>query len=288
MVKPEATTERRSKGSAAAPAASAASTDGGGELSSLEKGLLLLRVLSSAAGGMTPAELAAATQLNRSTIYRLSAILERDGWVQRIGGSGRNVTFTIGAATLGMSILAGNTHDTTARIQPAFDRLAASTGETVHVGALEHTQIVHIARASPPAAGMRVTAELGTRDHAHATALGKALLSALTPDEVERAYGQATLAPHTPATITTIERLQKELERIRANGFAVDDEESRPGLKCVAAPVYGPAGSALFAISVTTTPSRLAGAQLDEVAEAVRECARFVTTSFGGSVPMPD
>lgn len=74
---------------------------------------------------------------------------------------------------------------------------------------------------------------------------------------------------------------------VRANGYAIDDEESSPGVKCVAAAVTGASGSALFAISVTTTPARLEGATLGTVTEAVRACAALVTRSFGGRVFLP-
>jgi DNA-binding IclR family transcriptional regulator len=148
------------------------------ELSSVGKGLLIIRALGSTTRGMTPAELAAQTGLNRSTTYRLCEILANDGWVLQMPDYGtRAGRIGIGATALGMSILITNTYDAIARIQPMIYSLAASLGENVHVGALEQNQIIHIARAVPDASGMRLAAELGSRDFAHSTALGKALLS---------------------------------------------------------------------------------------------------------------
>jgi DNA-binding IclR family transcriptional regulator len=252
------------------------------DLSSLEKGLLIIRALGSTTKGMSPAELAAATGLNRSTTYRLCEILENEGWVLRMpGDGGRAGRVGIGAAALGMSILITNTYDTTARLKPMIDSLAASVGETVHVGALEHGQIVHIARAAPTAGGMRLAAELGSRDLAHSTALGKALLSALSEAEVKHIFPEEQLPPRGPNTIRSRRALLAELERVRTQGYAIDDEESSPGVKCVAALVRGPGGSALFAISVTTTPARLDGKKLRTVITAVCACATMVATSFG-------
>jgi IclR family acetate operon transcriptional repressor len=254
------------------------------DLSSLEKGLLILKALGSTTKGMTPSELATETGLNRSTTYRLCEILENEGWVIRLpGDGGRAARVSIGAAVLGMSILITNTYDTTARLQPMIDSLATSVGETVHVGALEQSQIIHIARAAPDAGGMRLAAKLGGRDLAHSTALGKALLSKLSDAEVKQIFPAEQLTARGPNTIRSRRNLLAELEKIRMRGYAIDDEESSPGVKCVAAPVTGPGGSALFAISVTTTPARLENKRLPTVITAVTACAALLTTSFGGS-----
>jgi IclR family transcriptional regulator, acetate operon repressor len=252
------------------------------ELSSIEKGLLLIRALAGSHDGMTLAEVASATGLNRSTIYRLSQILEKGGWVQASGSRDGPRRVAVGPTMLGLSILISNTYNTTARLQPVIDRLASSVLETVHVGVLEQREIVHIARAVPESRTPFV-AEMGTRDAAHWTALGKALLSTMDPTDVRRLYPGETLPRRTPATLGSVTDLLADLGRIRERGYAVDDEESRPGVRCVAAPVFGPAGQMMFAVSVTSAPARLAGDQLDNVIEAVKGCAALLTTSFGGS-----
>ncbi len=260
------------------------SRTGASDLSSVEKGLLIIRALGATTKAMTSAELAAETGLNRSTAYRLCEILADEGWVLRMPGEGtRTARFGIGAAALGMSILITNTYDATARIQPMIDSLAASVGETVHVGALEQGQIIHIARAAPHASGMRLAAELGSRDFAHSTALGKALLSTLSDTELKHVYPAEQLPVRGPKTIKSRRQLLAEIERVRERGYAIDEEESSPGVKCVAASVRGPGGGGLFAISVTTTPARLDGDKLAKVIAAVCACAAMVTTSFGGT-----
>ena len=255
---------------------------GQAELSSIEKGLLLIRALAGARDGMTLAELASVTGLNRSTIYRLSEILDKGGWIQASGARDGPRRVAVGPTMLGLSILISNTYDTTARLQPVIDRLAASVMETVHVGVLEQSEIVHIARAVPES-GTPFAAEMGTRDAAHWTALGKALLSTMNPSDVRRLYPAEALPRRTAATIGSVTELLAELDRSRERGYALDDEESRPGVRCVGAPVFGPAAQVMFAVSVTSAPARLAGDQLENVIEAVRGCAALLTTSFGGS-----
>jgi DNA-binding IclR family transcriptional regulator len=253
-----------------------------GRLSSLEKGLGILRVLGSTTRGMLPAEIATAAELNRSTTYRLCEILERDGWVQRLPpDGGRANRFTIGASTLGLAILVTSAYDTTARLQPIINSLAASIGETVHVGVLEHTQIVHIAAATPPGGGLRIAAAIGSRDAAHATALGKALLATLSDEEVTERYRDTSLQQRTPHTIGTLSELLTELGRIRELGYSIDDEESGRGMKCVATSVLSPSGTARFALSVTTIPARLEGDRLDVAINATKASAALLGTAFG-------
>ena len=250
------------------------------ELSSLEKGLRILRELASSERGMTPAELAQVAGLNRTTVYRLSEILAREGWVQRLGDDDETTRLDLGAAMQGLAILVANKYDIESRLQPIITGLARSVGETVHVGVLDHDQVVHIAVALPDV-GMSIAARLGSRQFAHCTALGKALLATLPDEEVRRRYGREELPVRTPTSISTLSALLAELVQTRSLGYALDVEESRAGVFCIAVPVFGTAAEPLFAISVTTVPQHLDGRR-EEFVTAVRAAAALATTSFGG------
>lgn len=249
------------------------------DLSSLEKGLRILRELASSERGMTAAELAQVAGLNRTTVYRLSEILTREGWVQRLGDD-ETTRLDLGPAMLGLAILVTKKFDTDEQVQPLIKGLARSLSETVHVGALDRDQIVHIAVAMPDT-GMSIAARLGSRAFAHSAALGKALLATLDDDEVRRLYVSENLPVSTPATIPTVTALLEELERTRARGYALDNEESRAGVFCIAVPVFGPGREALFAISVTTVPNQ-DEARREQLIKAVQAAASLTTTSFGG------
>jgi DNA-binding IclR family transcriptional regulator len=86
----------------------------------------------------------------------------------------------------------------------------------------------------------------------------------------------------TPGTIKTLSALLAELEQIRACGYARDIEESRAGVFCIGVPVFGQAGEALFAFSVTTVPQHGATRE-EQLARAVQAAASLATTSFGGN-----
>lgn len=254
------------------------------DLSSLEKGLIVLRELASSERGMTAAELAQVTGLNRTTVYRLCEILRRGGWVQRLGEDDDATRLDIGPSMHGLAVLVGSKYDTEAQLRPIIDGLARSLAETVHVGVLEGTQVVHVARAMPDS-GLNIAARLGSREFAHVAALGKALLATLPDAEVRERYVGEELPVRTPKTVRTPKALIQELHQIRELGYALDDEESRVGVKCVAAPVFDAVGAAIFAISVTTAPQRLEGGRFQQVVDAVKGAASLATASFGGVAP---
>jgi DNA-binding IclR family transcriptional regulator len=253
---------------------------------SLEKGLAMLYELAEAEAGMTIGSLASALDLNRTTAYRLCEVLTRSGWVQPRGQSlkGGPNRFDLGPRALGLGVLTTSKYDPDARIQNIVEELAEQIEETVHAATLDRVEVIHIARAVPDS-GPHLAVRLGAREFAHVTALGKAMLATFTRDKLLRLYREEQLVERTPKSIRTRTALLSELERIRAQKFAVDDEESRPGVYCVAAPVFGRGDEAHYAISVTSLPIHFEGERLQVVINAVKEAATRATCALGGSPP---
>lgn len=253
------------------------------EPSSLEKGLAIVRELAESDGGLSAGQLATATGLNRTTIYRLCEVLERSGWISR-STDGETTRFEIGVAVHGLAVLITNKFDTEARLRPVISELCQALGETIHVGVLDRAEVVHVARATPQS-GLTLAAPLGSREYAHCAALGKALLATLTDEAVENLYPNERLPTRTEHSIPTRRALRRELKRIRAVGYALDDQEGQLGVKCVGAPVFTRGGRPLFALSVTSLPARLDDARLARAIDALRGATALLTASFGGSAP---
>lgn len=253
---------------------------------SLQKGLLLLQRLASANDGMSMAELTQATGFNRATTYRLADALEKAGWVQRVNsrGSTRVRRVSLGPKSLGLAVLINNNYDLERRLQPQIEELARSVGETVHAAILDHTFVVHVARAAP-SHGLHMAAAIGSRAHAHLTALGKAILATLPREELIHRYPQEELPTESPSSIGTRTELLEDLDRVVTRGYAIDNEESRAGVMCVGVPIFGPSDIATFAISVTTLPVQLAGERLDTVVNELKLAAAQASASLGGTMP---
>src|SRR5690606_22764153 len=105
--------------------------------------------------------------------------------------------------------------------------------------------------------GLRATAEVGALDTLHSTALGKAMLSRMPLPERDRLLDEAQLVSRTEHTETDPVRLRQVIERAAGSGYAIDDEENEIGMRCVAAPILGPDGWPLAAISVSGPSSRM-------------------------------
>lgn len=115
----------------------------------------------------------------------------------------------------------------------------------------------------------------------HCTALGKAMLAFLSDSERDSALASIRMERVAPKTITSIPRLKKELEKVRQQGFAVDDEEAGVGSRCVGAPVFDQSGNVAAGISVSGPITRIDKVKLAEIAQAVREGAQTISRNLG-------
>lgn len=105
----------------------------------------------------------------------------------------------------------------------------------------------------------------------YCTALGKALLSGMTDDQIRRLYGQEKLKAYTPHTITDVETLLSQMETIRQDGYAVEREENEPNVCCVAVPLHNAAGEAVYAMSVSAPAFRMQEEELRRCVELLGE-----------------
>jgi len=118
----------------------------------------------------------------------------------------------------------------------------------------------------------------------HSTSVGKALSAYLPPKEIE-ALATNGFPKFTPRTITTLSRFRQELKRIREEGVAIDNEENTPGVRCIAAPIFGSDGSAIAAISLTGPVQHVTEETAAKVAERVKAAANQLTQAVGGHPP---
>jgi IclR family acetate operon transcriptional repressor len=123
----------------------------------------------------------------------------------------------------------------------------------------------------PSRHSMRMFTEVGRRVPVHCTGVGKVLLAQLPPAEVRAILARAGMAAQTPHTITDPDRLERELERIRAQGYAVDDAEQELGVRCLA--VVVPGGPASTALSVSGPETRVTWAAVERIVPMLQVAA---------------
>lgn len=229
-------------------------------------------------------ELAKKLGLGKSSVHRLLAALAGRGYVEKSRQSDRyQLTyrlFAVGSRAAERFGLRDAAH-------PVMERLAAESGETVNLGVLDGTRVVNLHKVESRHL-LRMHMEVGTGVPAHATALGKVLLAALGPAEVVRRLRGRRLERLTRRTIGDRLALRVALDRIREQGFAIDDEECSIGLRCVAAPILDHRGSVVAALSISGPSQRLPHPVLSPMAEVVRAAAREVSRRLGHPMGSPE
>jgi len=242
-------------------------------LSSVSKALALLDAFSAEEPELTLSELARRAGAHKSSAFRLLSTLQAHGFVQR-SPAGRGYCLGWKLVELAGRLLARNGLRELAA--PFMEELAENSGEIVHLSVLDRGEIVYLdkrGRSQP----LTVSTMIGGRSPAHASAMGKVLLAGLPAGEFGGQLGSRPLRRFTPTTITDRRRLAQELAAIREQGYALDNEETFPGIRCVAAPLRNAEGRVLAAISVTAPTQRMGARRQAQIRKWVTDAAARIS-----------
>jgi DNA-binding IclR family transcriptional regulator len=171
---------------------------------------------------------------------------------------------------------------------PILEDLSRETGESSHFAVRMGDAVVVIARTSGPGA-FQLTDRVGVVRPAHCTALGKVILAALRPDQLQRFLARVELRPSTEKSITEIPVLLREIEEIRRSGIAFDDGEFNLEVRCVAVPVRDFTGQIIGALGISGPIWRLSIQALQSRAKIVQAAADRLSAEFGarGAASLP-
>lgn len=212
----------------------------------VDKALALLNAFGQdAITGVGVSELARRADLSKSTAFRLLGMLQRNGAVERAGNAYRLGKMIQNLGTSHETVAQGRMRDA---LTPYLADLYELTKQTVHLAVLHGTDVIYLNKLYGHLQ-VRSPSRIGGFAPAHCTAVGKVLL-AYDPDATEQLL-QAELAAWTPSTITSPEVFRRELAEVRRTNLAFDREEILPGLNCIAAPVMGPKGKPVAALSIS-------------------------------------
>ncbi|MDR2935425.1 MAG: IclR family transcriptional regulator [Candidatus Adiutrix sp.] len=220
-------------------------------INSLEKGLKALEAIVEN-GELTVTRAAALLNLNRASAHRFITTLRDLGYVRKNQHNHYEATFKL--LELGMTQV--GRFEIRRLAKPYMRDLAARFDETVNLGLLDRGQVVYLDKVESREM-LRMDSGVGTACQPRATALGKAMLAFLPPDELEGHILTAEWAALTPNTIVSQDKFLKELEKVRRQGYAVDNEELAQGLYCVGAPIFDFKGYPAYALSVSGPVGRL-------------------------------
>jgi IclR family KDG regulon transcriptional repressor len=255
------------------PSATAAAAPSRGERVKSADRVMAVLDLVAEHGSIGFGEIAERLELPKSSAHALLRTMEARGYLAL---DPERRTYRLGSRIWELAQACHEIEDLRTLIMPLMDRLVERTGETVQLATLDGTSAVYLGLSESPHP-MKLTSRAGARLPAHTSAIGKALLASLDPDEARRRLEEANLAKLTDHTITEVPELMDELERVRSRGYSVDDEEFAIGLRCIAMPIRDIEGVVVGAISVSMpTPryNRSAAANARKaLAETVAEAA---------------
>jgi DNA-binding IclR family transcriptional regulator len=211
---------------------------------SLDRALTLVGELAT--GPKTLEELSGVIDVHKSTTMRLLRTLESHRFVQREGVH----HYRLGTALFDLANRALEERDVRRSAENALRDLNARTGYTVHLASYEDGEVIYIDKydSTHP---MRMYSRIGRRAPLHCTAVAKVLLSDLPEPRRRQVAESLDYAPLTANTITSADAYLAELDRVRAAGYAVDNSEHEDFIHCVAAPIRGPRGEVVAAVSLS-------------------------------------
>ena len=250
-----------------------------GSIQVIERMMSLLDVLAGTPGPATLKTLSQATGLHPSTTHRILAAMTHARIVERHDAS----TYALGIRLLELGNIVKSRISIRDVALPFMQQLHDTIDESINLGIRDQDEIIYIERTSSGRSVVRVVYLLGGRAPLHLTSLGKLFLAAESNAEL-RAYAKRTGLPgKTPHSLTSLEALEKELDKIRRHDLAYDNEEAEIGLRCLAAPIRDEQGAIVAGLSVSAPTDR----HDPNWVEQIRAAADAISSALGYRAPRP-
>lgn len=215
--------------------------------------------------------------LHKSTLYRLLEAMRSHGLLGQEIQTGK---YHPGLRLFELGSLAVGRLEISKCAMPALQQLVEQTGETSHLCILEGSDVVYVAKVESTQT-LRMPSNIGRRNPAYCTGVGKAILAHLTDQEIDAYFERTPLRSFTKKTIVEPAELRKRLKEVRARGYSVDDEEISEGLCCVGAPVRDFSGKVIAGISVAGPTMRIPKGKVPELGARVVTAANSISELLG-------
>lgn len=250
-------------------------------IQTIERVSLILNVLAQSSKGISLGELSGKVNLPKGTTHRILSSLMYFDFVRQDPGT-RNYSLGFKLVELSSSLL--DQIDLRKEAEPSLYALSQRTGETVYLVILDQTEVVYIERvdSEDPSLVLRAMSKIGQRSAANSCAVGKALLAQLPENELDDIMRAMPFIQKTENTIADPVQLKEHLRGVRARGYAVDDEESEPGIRCVAAPIRNELGRVVAALSISGPAIRVTRQKIqDTLKDEVMKTALEISKKLG-------
>ncbi|MDL2264312.1 IclR family transcriptional regulator [Synergistaceae bacterium OttesenSCG-928-I11] len=239
----------------------------------LDRALDIIEYLSAERQPRGPTDIAAATDLNKTTVYRLLSSLQQRGYIEK---NETNGTYRIGVKLVEVASNHINNLELQTEARPYLYEMQSELGLIVHLGILDKHEVVYVEKMDINP-NLRRYAQIGARVPAQCSSLGKCLLSGLSSDELAHAMRDCRFPKYTDRTITSLHELKRYLQKVRQQGWAIDDEEYTSGQRCIGAPIYDYRGDIIAAISASGPTSLLTDERIPDTVRSVTKTATEIS-----------
>jgi DNA-binding IclR family transcriptional regulator len=244
---------------------------------SLGRAFGMLEAIARRPEGMSLVELAREASLHNSTAFHLVRTMVALGYVRQDADSKR---YTIGRQLFALAAGAHDEANLVFAAGPILKDLARVTGEACHIALRVGDEVVTVSKSEGPSA-IRMAERVGAVRPAYCTAIGKALLAAQPSSQIAEYLARVPLRRLTPNTIVERAALLRELEGVRAAGYAVDDAEFNAEARCIAAPVRDFTGHVVATMGISGPVWRVTIESVPRLARVVVEHADRLSRELG-------
>jgi DNA-binding IclR family transcriptional regulator len=242
----------------------------------LARGLEILSYFTQERRILSGAQLAKMAKLPRASVFRMLQTLEQAGYVERVGEPGMHPSYRLGVAVLRLGFEFLASMELTEQGRPVIEALSDACGYSSHVVVRDGRDVVFVAKALGRQATFHAI-QVGARLPAHATVLGRVLMTGMSLLQIEQLYQHHPMKSYTATTPCTPQALKAVIDETAAAGYAVSQGGFESGISTVAAPVYNGDKQLCAAISVAVLSSRIPDDKLPSIIEQVREAAQTLT-----------
>lgn len=227
-------------------------------MTSLARGLAVLRTFSDSRRPLTIAQISQKTGIPRAAVRRCLHTLQQLGYAE---AEMNNFSLRPKVLSLGYSYLSSTPLAVSS--QPCLNNISRTLNESCSLAVLDDSEVLYVARSATSRV-MSVALNAGSRLPAYCTSLGRVMLAHMAPDELDAYFARTRLRPMTERTVVAPEQLRELLAGVRRDGYAINDEELELGLRSIAVPVRGASGRVLAALNVGAQAARVSAAQMRE------------------------
>jgi IclR family transcriptional regulator, KDG regulon repressor len=249
---------------------------------SIGKALRLLELVAQMSGpdGVRLRELIVPAGLSKTSVFRLLSELEKQGFVDQDDETKR---YRLGPKVHLLNAYHQGGTDLRQRARPLLKHLARTTGLTAHLGIREKLEVIYIEKVESDTP-IRIASAIGWHAPLHCTGLGKVILAYSDPELFDQVVATG-LPPRTDYTLTDAASLALELERIRRDGFGIDDRENETQVRCLAGPIFDARGNVVAAISISGVLSQVPKRNLPILSRTLREACLALASEIGYAQP---